>query len=252
VGIGATPIGMLSVGNGGSGGRWVNFMNNVGGTNPNPPAAMNVGLMFAWNPSNGNGESQILYGSGAGSSPRLDFGHWNGTTKTVDMSLNGSTLTVGGGTGKINVGTIDPPYTINGKPYATYLPSMTGVKEETAGTLHCVNIESGECKYVIDFRNAEEGSDIWLFSKTTNLKNNFNAMSVLLTPGFEGTVWYEKNSNDMQLIVHASPNAANSASERGASENDFEISYRLTAPRFDAASWPNETSDGPKGLIIND
>ena len=45
------------------------------------------------------------------------------------------TVTVGNGTGKIDVGTVDPPYTINGEKYATYMSGMIGVKEEVTGTL---------------------------------------------------------------------------------------------------------------------
>lgn len=162
-----------------------------------------------------------------------------GATTTATVAI------FGGGTGKIDVGTIDPPYTINGKSYATYLPSMTGVKEETAGTLRCEAVRgSTTCTAILDFANAIEGSDIWLFSKTTNLKHSFNEMSVLATPGFNGRVWYEKDASGLRLIVKA---------VLPAGMHSGEISYRLTAPRFDAASWPNApTNPTSPGFIIED
>jgi hypothetical protein len=44
-------------------------------------------------------------------------------------------LTVGGGTGKIDVGTVDPVYAIGGDKFATYMAGMIGVKEETTKIL---------------------------------------------------------------------------------------------------------------------
>ena len=44
-------------------------------------------------------------------------------------------------TGKLTANTIDPLYTIGGTNYATYVPGMTGEKEETAGT-----VTSEECR----------------------------------------------------------------------------------------------------------
>ncbi len=169
-------------------------------------------------------------------------------TATMTLTSGGNlsvvgTLTVGAGSGKIDVGTVDPPYTINGKPYATYLPSMTGVKEETTGVGTC-EISGKTCLVLIDFKNAKEGSDAWLFSKTTNLKNNFDRMTVLATPNFNGSTWYEKDATNLVLKIYANmPEDAKKA----------EVSYRLTAPRFDAAAWPNApTSSTSPGFIIED
>jgi len=151
------------------------------------------------------------------------------------------TVIIGGGTGKINVGTVDPIYTIGGERYATYLPAMTGQKEETTGNLQIsCRPERSEgqplCSKEIDFSNLSEGSDLWLFAKVTNLVNNFNALTVLLTPGFDGRVWYEKLSGN-KLIIHGS--------------TDGEVSYRLTAPRFDFAKWGNRTSDQEEGFNLD-
>lgn len=135
-------------------------------------------------------------------------------------------VTVGAtGTGKITAGTIDPVYTIGGKQYATYLPGMTGQKEETSGVITLKNH-----KTEIDFTNLFEGSDLWLFAKATNLVNNFDALTVLLTPGFDGRVWYEKDSAGKKLTIHSDQNG--------------EISYRLTAPRFDSSEWTNYAKPG--------
>ncbi|MDW8279547.1 MAG: hypothetical protein RMK17_00005 [bacterium] len=164
-----------------------------------------------------------------------------GTTST-------DTVVIGGGQGKLTVGTVDPPYTIGGKKYATYIPAMTGQKEETTGIIKISNLncENNVCKYNIDFTKQEEGSDLWLFSKVTNLKNNFNKMSVILTADTNGKVWYNKNNN-LILSIYFEPNEKKS---------EYEISYRLTAPRFDADKFKNERdnsdSSEPVGFIIND
>jgi len=151
----------------------------------------------------------------------------------------------GGGTGKINAGTVDPIYTIGGQRYATYLPAMTGQKEETTGVARLRGLTRTDTQtnaeiygYTIDFNNLEKGSDLWLFSKVTDLKNNFDKLVVLLTPSFDGRVWYEKDSTAMTLTIFGSGSG--------------EVSYRLTASRFDAASWPNISSDPSSGFIITD
>jgi hypothetical protein len=134
------------------------------------------------------------------------------------------------GAGKLDVGTVDPPYTIGGKHYATYLPGMTGVKEETAGVLK-LKIENSKLKIaeaILDLKNAEEGSDLWFFGKTTNLSaESLDNVIVLLTPNFDGKVWYEKK--DGKIVIYATP----SAEALQLTVVPLEVSYRLTAPRFD-------------------
>ena len=96
VGIGTTtPHGRLEV-YGTNANAWVYFVGNAN-TVPNPSSAVNTGFMTAWNPSGGAGETEILYGTGLGSGPRLEFGRWNGTTKTIDMVLKNGSLAVTGG-----------------------------------------------------------------------------------------------------------------------------------------------------------
>lgn len=160
-----------------------------------------------------------------------------GGTRLIDVASSlatggsGVTFAVGGGAGvvsagsgtfsgtvtvnKLNASEVDPPYTIGGKKYATYMAGMTGLKEETTGVVALKNKT-----YVLDLANAEEGSDLWMFFKTANLaKEGLKNVVLLTTPNFDGKVWYEKS--DGKIVIHG--------------DADGEVSYRLTAPRFDAA-----------------
>lgn len=155
----------------------------------------------------------------------------SGTTVSIagDLSLNG-------GNGKLTVGTIDPPYTIDGQKYATYTTSMTGVKEETTGNIAVRQPTNGSYSNVINFSTAATGSDLWLFSRVTNLKNNINQMVVLLTPTDNTRVWYKIDPAGQTLTVYSSQPTS--------------VSYRLTAPRFDTANWPNTRQDSNPGLMV--
>jgi hypothetical protein len=180
---------------------------------------------------NGNGAWAVEVVNGAGTGQSISM---PGSLLVTGTSTLTGTVTVGAtGTGKINVGTVDPIYTIGGKQYATYLPGMTGQKEETAGIL---TLKKGKAE--IDFTDLIKGSDLWLFSKATNLVNNFSALTVLLTPGFDGRVWYEKDASAKKLII------------RG--DYSGEISYRLTAPRFDADKLGNISNSADKGFNLDE
>ena len=130
---------------------------------------------------------------------------------------------------KVTVGTIDPVYAIGGKNYATYVPAMTGEKEETAGllTLVCANGAS-VCSTTIDFGRAVQGSDVWLFGKATNLPEDLSQLVVVLTPSFDGRAWYKKDLAAGTLTIYG--------------DQAGEVSYRFTAPRFDAGEWLNTAS----------
>jgi hypothetical protein len=73
---------------------WATFFGtNSGGA----AAAPNFGLTFGWNKSNGGGESNIVYGTGAGSATGLAFASSDGTTVIEKMRLDASgNLLVGG------------------------------------------------------------------------------------------------------------------------------------------------------------
>jgi len=157
-------------------------------------------------------------------------------TPQYTLDVNGT----GNFSGKLTANTIDPLYTIGGTNYATYVPGMTGEKEETAGTIDLQKNADGTYSYAMNFAGAAKGSDLWLFAQATNLANTMDQLIVSLTPSFDGTVWYTKNATADTLTIHAA--AAG------------EVSYTLTAPRFDAAQWPNlapANESKTKGLIIN-
>jgi hypothetical protein len=178
-----------------------------------------------------------LYSQGRVAIYSASINNTNASLLSVGNSTPFIVATFGNGQGKIDVGTIDPVYTINGKQCATYMPAMTGVKEETTGvaSLEC---SDGLCTYVIDFNSLEEGSDLWLFAKTTNLKKNMDKMSVLLTPSFKGRAWYEKDGSKISIFA------------RRMSGISSDVSYRLTAPRFDHEKWTNYNNGGSTGFII--
>ena len=116
-------------------------------------------------------------------------------------------------------GEVDPPYRVGDTVYATYAPFMVGVKEEVTGTIML------KSDYIIDFNKLEVGSDLWLFNKVTDFGENWENLQVILTPGFDGRVWYEKNPNAKTLTVHGT--------QAG------EVSYRMTANGF---TWGNRNN----------
>lgn len=105
VGIGTTtPLGVLHV-RGASGDKsWIYFGGNLRGS-ANPSASALSGLMYGWNASNGSGESDIVWGTGAGSWPTLNFATWDGTTKTKRMTLSNN--------GNVGIGTTNPVATLD-------------------------------------------------------------------------------------------------------------------------------------------
>ncbi|MFA6407078.1 MAG: hypothetical protein WCV80_00030 [Candidatus Paceibacterota bacterium] len=177
----------------------------------------------------------VLRGDGTGSTGWAQYnGQWpliidlenNNMTVGGNLTVNGGALTVN----KVNANEVDPPYTIDGKKYATYMAGMTGLKEETSGViqLEFENNKSKIASAILDFKNAKENSDLWLFNKTTNLSvKGLDNITILLTPNFDGKTWYEKK--DGIITIYAAPD-----SKFKIENSKLEISYRLTAPRFDA------------------
>ncbi len=166
----------------------------------------------------------------------------NGNATISGTFSTGGDLNVNEGNGKINVGTIDPPYTINGEKYATYVASMVGVKEEITGNITTTEnnyIEGLGFRTLIDLDQQPTGSDIWLFSHTTNIQKHIDDLSILLTPKGQAKVWYEVDKENKILAIYSS--------------TPTNISYRLTAPRYDSDNWKNTRTsiNDPIGMVIN-
>ncbi len=177
----------------------------------------------------------------------LNSGSYNTITiKGSNDSTTPSLCVEGTGTGstcdgKINAGTIDPPYTINGKKYATYIASMTGVKEETVGTVRTSErVDGVGYRKVIDFNRQPDGSDLWIFNKTSKLRENIKDMVVLLTASDNTRTWFNIDKANLTLTIYSSKPTT--------------VSYRLTAPRFDAEKWKSirEDDDPVTGFILTD
>lgn len=177
----------------------------------------------------------------------LNSGSYNTITiKGSNDSTTPSLCVEGTGTGstcdgKINAGTIDPPYTINGKKYATYIASMTGVKEETVGTVRTSErVDGVGYRKVIDFNRQPDGSDLWIFNKTSRLRENIKDMVVLLTAADNTRTWFNIDKSNLTLTIYSS--------------KPTNVSYRLTAPRFDAHKWKSirEDDDPVTGFILTD
>jgi len=149
---------------------------------------------------------------------------------SLSVASNGD-VSIGGVSGKLNVGTIDPVYDINGTKYATYVSDFAGgVRVETSGVVKLENIginqsNQQQSAFIIDFDKVEAGSDLWLFWQASNKK--IEDVAVLPAPGFEGKAWYEKNGNS--IIIYG--------------DRKGEVSFRLSAPRVDYQKWPNLAED---------
>jgi hypothetical protein len=176
----------------------------------------------------------------------------NSGNRMLNLTTNGSTgnirMTIGnaGSASELDVGTIDPVYTIGGKKYATYMAGMVGIKEETNGVLSLSKQSAGLFMTKIDFKNAPESSDIWLFGKVTNLignRDHFDETTCLLTPNFAGQIWYEKDWANLSINIFARPDNIN--------RDNVEVSYRLTAPRFDKIDRTNFSDSEGEGFNLD-
>ncbi|MBI4397392.1 MAG: hypothetical protein HY548_09870, partial [Elusimicrobia bacterium] len=202
---------------------------NVGIGATNPQAQLHISS------NNATSSSTVLLVS-SGTSPGQEL-----------LTVKGNAVvTIGNGTGKLNVGTIDPVYIIEGKRYATYVSGMTGQKEETAGVLALTETLDDDPTFfhAIDFNAVEKGSDLWVFWQVTDFGKGWKDLAVLLTPGARQKVWYEKDVARRRLTIFT-------AMENGGDEEPVEVSYRLTAPRFDHAKWTNIPTDDTKGMDVD-
>ena len=158
----------------------------------------------------------------------------------IVLDAGSGTVVIGDGTGKFDSGTIDPPYTINGDKYATYMAAMIGIKEETTGVVHTTDqIPGVGYKHTLDFKSQPQGSDLWLFAKTTDLKKQIEDLVVLLSPAGKTRAWYTLDTRNYELNIFTSEPSL--------------VSYRLTAPRFDADIWLNTREEHEStGFVLDD
>jgi hypothetical protein len=229
------------------------IMNAFFGVGTTTPKALISAKGYESNPMlaiDASTSASVLYINSAGrigigtSSPRyiLDIYNTDSSTNTVARlgRFSTDTVLIGGGSGKITAGTYDPVYNIDGNNYSTYLSGMSGVKEETTGVLQlnetvCSVQGSNGCskyiyKHTIDFNQAAEASDDWLFYKITDFGQGWSNLAVLVSAEGSGQAWYEKDPGNNQIIFYGS--------------SPGKVSYRLTAPRFDWNKWGNISEDG--------
>jgi hypothetical protein len=59
-------------------------------------------------------------------------------------------------------------------------------------------------------------------------------------------VWYKKDQKDMTITIYAEP-----SSSFEIQNSKLEVSYRLSAPRFDSAKWPNTSDADVEGMNLD-
>lgn len=174
--------------------------------------------------------------------PQATFDVLGSAKISGDLNMSGANIL---GISKLTAATIDPLYRIGDTNYSTYATSLAGgVKEETVGAIQIstINYQLSTLNkkptyiYTIDFNNLEEGSDLWIFHKITDLGESWENLAVTVSAGFNGKTWYEKNPQDNQLLIYAQPTIY----KRG---QKLEATYRLIGNRFDHAEWPNKAKD---------
>jgi len=170
-----------------------------------------------------------------------NYGIWPANA-SVTNTLAGD-LTIGGGTGKINVGTIDPIFEIDGKKYATYMAETSnGVRVDFFGKTKLSKVSNNQSSFnyafSIDFDNLLKGSNLWIFSKIIDFGKNMENLNVVLTPeGEYADLYYRLNFQENQLIIYGN--------------KQINVSYRLSVPRFDHEEWSNTVDDKSlKGIKI--
>lgn len=150
-------------------------------------------------------------------------GNWQlGGASLGNINMNGNDITA---VNKLTVSTIDPVYEIAGKKYATYVSDTVGLKMEAYGKVKLTKGDSGYYA-LLDFKNAEVGSDLWLFWQTADLGKNME--HIILTISSEGDsarIWYSLSPENNRIVI------------RG--DKSVSVSYHLVAPRHDASEWPS-------------
>lgn len=129
----------------------------------------------------------------------------SGTLAVEGTIFTSGNVTVGNGTGKLTVGTIDPVYEIGDTKYSTYVSGMIGQKEETTGVVAidtpAVDANGNEgYVYEIDFDEQETASDLWLFAKASAIRKHIDQLVVLLTSEGGADVWYVIDEAENKVI----------------------------------------------------
>jgi hypothetical protein len=87
----AGSLGLLGIPTVAPGNNWAVFAGNVGGYMPPSSRGLNVG----WNRSNFQGETNLVYGSSAGTTPRMEIGSWDGSTYKSEMVIRAGNVGIG-------------------------------------------------------------------------------------------------------------------------------------------------------------
>ncbi len=180
-----------------------------------------------------------------------------GDSMTGNLNMGGNNIS---GVNKLYVTTIDPLYEIGGAKYATYVPNSIGQTTSVSGKLNLLksdfdnqevgfpagNPTSQILTAALDFSGAGRGSDLWLFWQTIAEGKNMKDIIVNLTPEFDGRAWYELRPSAKQIVVYAEPSTTYHLPP-----TTYAVSYHLTAPRHDAAEWPNAVpNEQEKGILL--
>jgi hypothetical protein len=189
-------------------------------------------------------------------------GNWSlGGAAQTNLNMNNLQIL---GVSKIDVGTIDPLYEIEGGKYATYASSIAGgVKEEYVGRGKLTASISNQCnensmkiancklqnfEYVIDFSKVERGSDLWVWRKTVDFsKDNVEVMATAYNIPIPVAYRIEGNS-----IIFIAELDKSQISKIKSQNGEIEFSFRLVGKRFDWKNWPTFGTDQTKraNLIV--
>ncbi|MCR4328020.1 MAG: hypothetical protein NUV53_00685, partial [Patescibacteria group bacterium] len=180
-----------------------------------------------------------------------------GDSMSGNLNMGSNNIT---GVNKLYVTTIDPLYQIGDAKYATYVPNSIGQITSVSGKLNLSrfnlnNSDEGANSLArdvltasIDFTSASVGSDLWLFWQTIAEGRDMKAITVSLTPEFNGRAWYEIRSSVKQIVVYAELSRFNL---NNSLPTTYSVSYHLTAPRHDASEWPNYVPhETEKGILL--
>ncbi|SFB96956.1 Chaperone of endosialidase [Flexibacter flexilis DSM 6793] len=149
VGIGGvpSPLGALHVSGPVGANSWTYIGGNLNGT-ANPSTSMNYGLMYGWNASGGLGESDLVWGTGLGAAPSLNFTTWNGTTKTRRVTITSA--------GNVGIGTTSPSSLVHALTSST---SPTILVENTLATSYAmIGYKGTGREYRVGTGNASEST----------------------------------------------------------------------------------------------